>query len=523
MSSEEPLQQTRTGELPRFSWKAFCCGEFTAFHAFLLILLAFATYGFQFLVPAYRADDIIQMQPASGDSMMFLILGRWGYYWIFQHILDTSSGGVAAGFAGILLQILAAFCVARVIGLRSGGAVFFFCALSTITVLFAYLFSFDSTRLAYPIGNLLAALGLYLCSRKHPVLGVLCFALCPGFYQASIQVAIAGAVGASLKNTLDGKRGFDVGSLVRYALLILVGLILYIVGTKVAYSLLDIHLARSDMELAALFSVENLDRFRRLFFSWSIPFLSGFRVEYFSNWIVVPSGIVVAVFLYFVCLKTFSQRLFCRGGYSLGLFLVLLVSPFLLSLAAPLQELFPPRTLFTFGMVYGILVALPLDDLFRRWGAAVSRTTDRVWQRISTVGVGIASFLLFGHMLLANEYALDDHLASQSDLMAVNRIISRIEMMGPSEGIDFTRPVPIYVYARSPWQKAGPRGDIKSARHPLHSRSWIFSFVDNRFQPVFGWNHREEEAVLKPLAEQRPVWPDPDSVFVHEGSVVVVF
>ena len=523
MSSEEISYPVSATRVPGGSWKRFCCGEFSAVHFSLLAFLAFATYGFQFLVPAYRADDIIQMQPASGDSMMFLILGRWGYYWIFEHILDTSSGGFAAGFAGLLIQIIASYLVARVIGLRHGGSIFFFCALTTISVLYAYLFSFDSTRLAYPIGNFLAAAGLFLCFRKHPVLGILCFAASPGFYQASIQIAIAGAVGASLKQTLDGKRGFDLINLVKYALLILAGLVLYLVGTKVIYSALGIHLARSDMDLATLLSMENVERFLRLFSSWSIPFFSGFRVEYFSNWVVVPSGVAVLIFLYFVCLKTFSKRLICRGVYALALLLVLLVSPFLLSLAAPLREVFPPRTLFVFGLVYGVIVALPLEDLIGRWFRATGPVIDR-WLKRASCGMAVAAgSLLFGHMLLANEYAVDDHLASQADLMAVNRIISRIETVGAAEGLDFSKPIPIYVYAKTPWRRAGPRGDIRSARHPEHARSWIFSFLDERFEPLFGWSSRVEQSKLKPLAEERPAWPDEESVFIHDGAVVVVF
>ncbi len=517
----EPLSSS--GDSGPFSWKGFCCGKFGPFHFLLLALLVGVTYGVQFIVPAFRADDIIQLQPASNDSQMFLILGRWGYYWIFEQVLDTSSGGIAAGFLGLIIQIYAAILVAKVIGLKSGGAVFFFSALATISVLFAYLFSFDSTRLAYPIGNLLAAGGLYLSFRKHPFLGLLCFAASPGFYQASIQFAIAGALGASLKNVLEDARGFDLAGLVRYAVLIFLGLVLYLVGTQVVYGLLQVDLARSEMELATLLSVENWQRFVRLFSDWSMPFVSGYREEYFSNWIVLPSAVALLGFLYFIGLRTFCRGKLARGLYAIALLLVLLVSPFLLALAAPLREDFPPRTLFVFGLVYGVILALPMERLCTLWREIERERYDGVFRRIS-LGLGlVGGFILSGHMLAANEYAVDDYLTSQADLMAVNRIIAHIESIGVENGVDFSRPVPIYAYPKTPWRNAGPRGDLPSARHPDHARSWIFSFVDFRFDPIFGWDDRAEESRLKELAKERPVWPHPDSVFVSKGAVVVVF
>lgn len=507
----------------RDSWRAFCLGQFSMVHLLFFMVFCFAAYGFQVLVPAFRADDIIQLQPASGDSAMFLLQGRWGYYWIFEHILDTGSGGLGGAFIGITMQFVAAYLLALVIGLRFGGSIFVFCAIATISLHFAFLFSFDSTRLAYPLGNLLAAVGLYLCYRNRPLLGVLFFALAPGFYPASIQVAIAGALGASLKNVLEGSRFFDLGNLLKYALLLLAGLLLYTFGTKFIYSFFDQELIRSELGLGTMFSLGNFDRFVRLFSDWSVPFLTGFRNEYLTNWVVLPSAGLVFCFVYFVGLRTFVRRSFIRGFYSLALLFLLLISPYFLSFAAPLSEVFPPRTLFVFGIVYAVLASLVFENLLKQWSEASGNGIQKTFSKVSGVFASLVGLFLAGHILMANEYALDDHLASQADILAVNRIISRIESVAYAEGVDMSRKIPIYVLAKSGWPLSGPRGDIRSARYPEHAQSWFFSFLDNRFDPVFGWSEREKQHELRPVAENAPIWPHEDSVMVHNGAVIVVF
>lgn len=62
-----------------------------------------------------------------------------------------------------------------------------------------------------------------------------------------------------------------------------------------------------------------------------------------------------------------------------------------------------------------------------------------------------------------------------------------------------------------------PRGPGATYRSSPWSREWIFRHLDPRFQPILG---APREPFAK-MAESRPNWPKPGSVFIVDSTVVV--
>jgi hypothetical protein len=124
---------------------------------------------------------------------------------------------------------------------------------------------------------------------------------------------------------------------------------------------------------------------------------------------------------------------------------------------------------------------------------------------------------VLGNAVAIDRRALDDYLASQSDILATNRIIGRIESL-LADLPDVPRgEIPIAVVYDRP-TVAGPRGDVGTARSAPWSREWIFHLVDRRFTWVVGEPYQR----CWQAAQSHGEWPARDAVFLHDGIVVVV-
>ena len=134
----------------------------------------------------------------------------------------------------------------------------------------------------------------------------------------------------------------------------------------------------------------------------------------------------------------------------------------------------------------------------------------------------LASLTACGLLILAsaariNELVFEQYLASQSDLLATNRIIARIDdLLADTQGAP-TDDIPLAVIYDRPTM-SGPRGTILTSRQAPWSREFIFRLVDHRFHWVSPARYqREWEA-----ARAHPEWPARGSVFLDDGVVVVV-
>src|SRR5215203_2262900 len=107
------------------------------------------SYFYQGVIPAFNADDIIQMQWPD-DTRTFLTQGRWCYYLVFVFIMHSNPAPLFSTAIGLTLIVATCVIAARILELRLAIATAIFVLISTISIYYGELFSFDSTRIATP-------------------------------------------------------------------------------------------------------------------------------------------------------------------------------------------------------------------------------------------------------------------------------------------------------------------------------------------------------------------------------------
>jgi hypothetical protein len=188
----------------------------------------------------------------------------------------------------------------------------------------------------------------------------------------------------------------------------------------------------------------------------------------------------------------------------------LLLTPFFL-LFANTSAIFSARSLFAYSAIHGLWAATLLDH----YGARPF--SDRAARLAAIVALSMSALVVISSAAQISKRAYEEYLVSQSDLMITNRIISRIEtLLAETPGAPAS-PIPIaVVFERH--VVGGPIGGLGSARSFPWSREWIFRLLDRRFEWVTG----ERYIGAREAAMTHGDWPAKDSVFLHEGIVVVV-
>lgn len=464
----------------------------------ILLAVCLASYSSAIVLQAFNADDIIQGQPISEDYNTFLAQGRWGYYAIYKLLLDANPLGPAALIAGIVILAWASTLAAFEIPLRGKASRGFFITISTISLYWAHCFSYDSTRIAYPTATLLAVAGYALARRKRYLLAILCLSIAPAIYQASIQVFLtllcASLLMAACRNTpliQIGKAAFSAVA----CLVISMGL--YILSTKVIAAATNIRLdARSSIDpLAALAAHE---RIVRLLAGHSLP--NGYQMPYFTLQMQILAWILMILFFYAVVRRVNRSNALITAFLSIGM----LISPFALAFATPLDE-FSPRALIAFSTVFAMYAAAPMELLD-------NRPRSKTFLVVASVSVA----LMILTSIQINGRAFDEYLSSRNDILATSRMIPQIEKVVLNSSIPIDGPIPIVVrYREAP--SLSPRGHSATSRAAPWSKEWIFRQIDPRFVPV-------RPQLAEQLLEQAPnaKWPEPASIYVSKQTVVVL-
>jgi hypothetical protein len=477
-----------------------------------------SAYLYQGLVPAFNADDLIQLQEPQ-DAANFLAQGRWGYYLVFAVLQGSNPLPLLATLLGAGLLLASGLLAAHLMHLREPLAVAALVLLASISPYYGALFSFDSTRIAYPLANLLAIAGLYALLSKRPahwLAGVFLLALSPAFYPAAIHLVAVVLLARALVELLHCGRPFAPLPLLRAALGLLAGLLAYLALTALLRALLDWPAgARTDFNLSA--AVERRREILCLFSHHSLPFLKGFRCRLPMEPVAIRGVVQQVALLGFLSFNVFALwRLGRDGRWRLPAFallqFLLLLAPFFLILVSASSP-FPPRSLYPLAMVYAFFLAYLIQQLASAMAAS--------WAGRLRLGlIGIAAVGALGAAAQINARAFDEYMASRSDLLATNRIIARIETVladAPADASPDWRSVPLVVIHDWP-DIAGPTGRVGTARVQAWSRERIFRFVDRRFVPA---SPLQREAALV-ASQGRQRWPARDSVFLHQGVVVVV-
>ena len=473
--------------------------------AWVLVLLA---YLYQGIMPAFNADDIMQMQNQQ-DTLEILKAGRWGYYFVFGVLMHADPLPLLSTVLGTACLVGSAVLAARLLAFRFAAATVCFILLASISVYYGDLFSYDSTRLAFPFGNLLAIAGLYGFFRGQRVAGVVLLTLAPAFYPVASELAAAVLVAVAIRR-LAWPHG-ETGTLLWAAAALLASLVLYMLVTRVAYAALGLEL-NDRTRVDSLAAIHRFHDILDLFRTHSMPLLAPAGGRYLPRPIALCASGLGVVAAALTIWAAYRRRGAAVAALASGLNAALLVTPYALIFASGGNDTpFSPRALYAFSTIHGVWGATLLDAALP--GALVSRQA-----RLTAILVAAAaSLIVIASAGRITEGTFDEYLAGQSDLLATNRIISRIDTMLAQTTDPSRAEIPIAVIAANPFQ-AGPRGAIPTSRQLPWSREWIFHLVDRRFHWVTG----DAYLAAQQAAQSHGDWPAADSVFWHNGVVVVV-
>ncbi|GAA6152810.1 glucosyltransferase domain-containing protein [Pseudoteredinibacter isoporae] len=473
-----------------------------------LFLLVFITYSSQAVLQAFNADDIIQSQYPS-DALTFLAQGRWGYYLVYAKLQQALPSPLVSTFLGCCLLIASAYLAASLLGFKKQYQLYLFVLIGSVSLYYGKLFSFDSTRLAYPLGNFFAVLGLVACvrgSRSLLLVGLLSMSIAPAFYPASTELAATLFLALFLVSL---SRGFEPVSFKRLLLVggaLLASLLVYLLLTKGLYRVTGwVMGSRADIDLLAMFSRYN--EVLCLFSEHSWPFHSFEQCQkpQFKGHLGKFEKVsMAAVFLAFNA--AFIVRYWCR---SQGMYIVLFLAVQLLMLLAPFalifaskNSVFPIRSLYSVPYIYGFYLVALLGELLGY--------QKRILNGVALVFMLVGCTWVLSAMIDVSNKSFRDYKTSQRNLFAVNRVILDIERVLSAEGRGRETYVPMVLVNDKP--------RLGGVLHIPWSRERVYHLLDPRYQAASG---AERKRVLKAISE-KPVWPAEGSIYMDQNTLVVV-
>jgi Glucosyl transferase GtrII len=482
----------------------------------LLLLLTFIVYLYQGIAPAFNADDVIQIQYPE-DTYTFLAQGRWGYFLLFGKLFQSNPVPVLATFLGAGMLVMTGIYACRMLEFSRYASVSVLVAVSAISVYYGYLFSFDSTRIAYPIANLLAVYGLYATANGKPLKGIFLMSLAPAFYPVASELAATVFMAFLTVKLTNTKSRFPIRQGFLLGISILTSLILYAAITHLIAKLSGHPLStRTQMDFLAA-----LHRSREilcLFTQHSFPILTSIGPDLPGYPAVFPTVVALIIFALFAAFIILAIRiLLLDGKINRVYFLVLLqiglvVMPFGLIFCNK-DSPFPPRALYPFAMVHGFYAAFVLERLLDE--KSLRNTIQTYTVRFVLILAGI---FLFFNAANINMRAFNEYLGSRSELLMANRVLMRIENT-IADNPRFTKSdhLPLAVIDNKA-TLVGPRGNVGAVMPVPWAKERLFHFLDRRIT-VAG---EEKQELAQKAAETHGEWPASNSVFILDDFIVVV-
>ena len=480
---------------------------------FLMSLLIFIVYLYQGLAPAFNADDVIQVQYPEAASD-FLSQGRWGYFLIFGKLFHANPVPGFSTFLGTLMLVMTGIYACRVLEFNRQVPVVVLVVVSSVSVYYGEVFSYDSTRVAYPLANLLAIYGFYLAVTGKHVKGIILMSIAPSLYPVAAELAATLFMAfltvrlTKTEKAVSIREGFFLG------MLILASMMLYVVVTRLISNFFGFQLgARAGMDMMA--ALHRSKEILSLITNHSFPILSSFGPKLSAYPRIYPLVVELCILSLFLIFIIFSIYMLARAGRMNRVFpflmlqIGLVMMPFVLIFASKDAE-FPSRAFYPFALVHGFYAAFVLEKLIDIESTETSLTTVR---RYTFRGVLIlVGFLLFFHSTSINMRAFDEYLASKSEILMANRIFMRIEntIAGNPGFIDADQLKIAVVNNKETFM--GPRGYWGAALHIPWSKERIFHFLDRRIS-VAG---EAEQMQAQEAAMSHGEWPASDSVFINE-------
>ncbi|WP_285535224.1 glucosyltransferase domain-containing protein [Brucella sp. NBRC 12950] len=486
--------------------------KYKASHLLFCLLICLLAFGGNAWYPIFNADDIIQTQSVSGDSMTFMGQGRWGYYLVFHFLQGENPSGPFGLFLGLSCIFASGLIASEAIGLNGRYTPLLFSMVSSVSIYYGHLLIFDSVWIAYPIGILLAASSAFLFVRnKRYVLCGILLATSPAFYQPAIQVYVAILIAHSIINIPVKGFAITFRQLLIGFFILVISLFSYIISTKLASYFSGIPLwDRSKVDIIA--AIISFHRIIDLVFNHALPFRAGINDYYFPwafRFIVSFAFISSSLSFLLVCLRSKANAVSIVFGFFL--FFLLSVSPFLLAIASPLDQ-FGPRSLITFSIVHAFYICSAVHWL----NTGDLGSSAGIQERACGILFMSGGAIVLISALQSSKLAYDNVMAWQQDRMTINRMISRIDDIIQDTPLASQPALKIAVRFDQPID-AGPRGQVLSARYSPWSQEWIFRLLDNRFVRA----DDSERAQLINRSLTKPHWPARGSIYI-DGDIIMV-
>lgn len=484
----------------------------------IAFILIFITYLYQSTIPAFNADDVYQIQQ---KDFGLLSNGQWGTYFLFTWLLENNPTPVISTLIGSAILLYSSIISSTLIGFRLALSQFFFLTISTISIFYGSLFGFEISHIAYPIAGLLSISGIALFLRKNYIVGLILISLSPQFYFSGLGLALAVVTAVSIKQLMKEEGYQGIITFFKGVLAIAAGIVLYEAQCQILpYIAAGYVPVEENISPTPLF-VQG-QNFLDVFVTYSFTIFSNLkRYEVGEVWIGYYASIVFIIFLLWNIFSSLRERRIIKTVLLVALNLFLLVTPYCLSsLQHENNTDIQFRSLYAFSMIHAFWLASLVDRTTLLSKSGIIRTG------ILTLVIGSATTLILSSAIAVNQWAFDNYLASQSDILATSRIIVRIDNMLATNGETIKHNLPIAVIVGKSFQ-AGPRGYVETSRYAPRSREWLFRLIDPRFIPVsFNKNRVPDGEVIYQRAlevsKTHGQWPAKDSVFMMDGVIIVV-
>ena len=463
------------------------------------LFICCVTYWFQFSGVAFNDDDVEQLQSV---STYMIAIGRWGLYFLHEYILNHLPMPPMDSILGMSFQIISAMIIATILKIKSPIAITMLVLLSCIHPYFATLYAYDSSRLAYPMANLLVMLSYFLVfnNKKNALIySSIIFSFAPSLYPASLEYASAAILLILIADFIDSHNHLRISPQLKNIIVVsILGSLLYVIETKLIQYILSIEpWDRTGIDILGLF--HNYD----LILERISTSLTG---SYIFN-TAVPTIILSATIVVFLIFFSTSIKSFITLAALISL---LVVTPIWMA-AISSTDTFPYRSLFSYGLVYGGIISI-----FISYHQLPKR--NYFMDEIITNGILVVSLCaLFGYMVFISQYGLKERVAYQADMAVINRMIARAESLQnyPSQE-DGDIPLAVIGQPRK-WFVPTAIGFMPTNRKSAWAKERVFRLLESRFKVA----DNKQRSYAENYAKKLPAWPHKDSVKMINGILII--
>lgn len=490
--------------------------HFALIASFILGMLA---HGYAFFNIIFSHDSLIMFQ---NDTEYQISLGRFLHWFIFEFRGNYYVPWLV-GFIGIAFIAFTAYLIFKIFNIKENWQKILIVAVlcvnrAVIKTIEVYMHDFD----IYMIALFFSTLGAYILIKNNgnflkQSLSVIPFFISLGLYPAYIQVGIGILMIYIILDLLKNKeklavilkRGFT------YIFFLLIGLILYFIGTKLSIKVFNIDISNKYNSVG---NIKNINNLNVILHSLKLTYtgLASFyfkinvfnkKVMFFLNMILGISGI------YFVIKLIRENKLNIRSV--LTLILVFALLPFGLNLSCFLSGGIS-HMLMRYSMTLLYILYILLIDMYSG-NIRKNESNKNIIKSFKTLALILSCFVIFNNIVDANQKYYKKELAFRHSNNVFNRMIIKLEEIEDYE----PGKTPVYLIHESLMDNKEKYGELSVTYKDTYK--WFLQFV---MQYNINLNINENKDLTKEDLEYiktMSIYPKKDSVKYNNGKVFIKF